>query len=77
MDLLKEIQNSKLIIQSTIDMLGAHQSTLEKAKAVLQNDKQLSSRAKARQENKDLIMADIIKFDGRSGKPSIAKKKRL
>ena len=61
MDLLKEIQNSKLIIQSTIDMLGAHQSTL----------------AKARQENKDLIMADIIKFDGRSGKPSIAKKKRL
>jgi hypothetical protein len=77
MNLIKEIENSETTIQVMIDLLGAQKSTLAKAKAVLQNDKQLSSRAKARQENKDLIMADIIKFDGRSGKPSIAKKKRL
>jgi len=77
MNLIKEIENSETTIQVMIDLLGAQKSTLAKAKAVLQNNKQLSSRAKARQENKDLIMADIIKFDGRSGKPSIAKKKRL
>lgn len=61
MNLIKEIENSETTIQVMIDLLGAQKSTL----------------AKARQENKDLIMADIIKFDGRSGKPSIAKKKRL
>ncbi len=75
MDLLKEIQNSKLIIQSTIDMLGAHQSTLEKAEAVLQDGKQLSSRGVARRVNKAVIMQDIIKLDIKQGKPTIAKKK--
>lgn len=75
MDLLKEIQRSKVIIKSTIDMLGAHQSTLEQAEAVLIADKQPSTRAKARQVNKALIMQDIMTLELKQGKPTIAKRK--
>lgn len=76
MDLLKEIQKSKVIIKSTIDMLGAHQSTLEQAEAALLAGKQPSARAKARQENKALIMQDIMTLELKRGKPTVAKKNK-
>jgi len=75
MDYLKEIQSLKNITKNTIDMLCANLSRLEKVEAVLEKNKQLSSRAVARKRNKNKIMQDIISFEIKPGKPAIAKRK--
>jgi len=75
MSLLHEIQQEKNTTKAMIDMLGGVLSVLDKAEAVLQDGKQLSSRGQARRTNKAVIMQDIIKLDIKQGKPTIAKKK--
>lgn len=57
-------------------MLGAHLSKLEKTEATLLQNNVPSTRAIARKQNKENIMTDIVRLEGRNGKPQIAKKKR-
>ncbi len=74
MNLLQEIQQAKNTTKAMIDMLGGNLSTLEKAEAVLLENKQPSSRATSRRTRKSTIMTEIIKIETNGGKPSIAKK---
>lgn len=75
MTLLQEIIQAKNTTKAMIDMLGGVLSVLDKAEAVLLENKQPSSRAASRRTRKSTIMTEIIKIESNGGKPSIAKRK--